>query len=74
MKKFKYKTLIIFSIIFSIFMIDNVHALSMGRVTNEGGVSVRDGAGTNNAKIASLKYNDVVPLTSTIKYTGKWMF
>ena len=55
-------------------MIDNVHALSMGRVTNEGGVSVRDGAGTNNAKIASLKYNDVVPLTSTIKYTGKWMF
>ena len=70
MKKFKYKTLIIFSIIFSIFMIDNVHALSMGRVTNEGGVSVRDGAGTNNTKIASLKYNDVVPLTSTIKYTG----
>ena len=32
-------------------MIDNVHALSMGRVTNEGGVSVRDGAGTNNTKI-----------------------
>lgn len=69
--KFKYKlfltTLIICS---SLFVFTNVEALSMGRVTNEDGVTIRSGPGTNYSKSGTLSYNDVVPLLSTSKEPG----
>lgn len=58
-------------IIFSTFLlINNVDALSMGRVTNEAGANTRTGPSTNYSKKIALKYNDVVTLTSTTKYNG----
>ena len=57
-------------ILSSFFFINNVNALSMGRVTNESGTNTRSGPSTNYSKKTSLKYNDVVTLTSTTKYKG----
>lgn len=57
-------------ILSSFFFINNVNALSMGRVTNEAGTDTRSGPSTNYSKKTSLKYNDVVTLTSTTKYKG----
>lgn len=57
-------------ILSSFFFINNVNALSMGRVTNEAGTDTRSGPSTNYSKKISLKYNDVVMLTSTTKYKG----
>ena len=57
-------------ILSSFFFINNVNALSMGRVTNESGTNTRSGPSTNYSKKTSLKYNDVVTLTSTTKSKG----
>lgn len=70
MKKINYCLIAIFMLFSSLLIIDNVNALSMGRVTNETGVNIRSGPGTSYSLKAGLKYNDVVPLISTGKYTG----
>lgn len=64
------KILLPIIILSTFFFINNVNALSMGRVTNETGVNARTGPSTNYSSKASLKYNDVVTLTSTTKYNG----
>lgn len=66
----KYKLIAMIFVFCSLFIIDNIEALSMGRVTNEAGVTVRSGPSTGYTKYAQLSYNDVVPLISTSKYTG----
>lgn len=53
--------------ILSFFYINDVEAISFGRVTNEIGVNVRSGPGSEYTKTGNLKYNDVVPLFSTTK-------
>lgn len=62
--------LLVVIILSTFFFINNVNALSMGRVTNEAGTDTRSGPSTNYSKKISLKYNDVVTLTSTTKYKG----
>ena len=65
------KFLLSFLLIVSTFLfINNVEALSMARVTNEKGTYARTGPSTNYSSKLTLKYNDVVTLTSTTKYTG----
>lgn len=54
-------------LILSFIVIDNVSALSMGRVTNYSGVTMRSGPGTNNNKITTLSYNDIAVINSTYK-------
>lgn len=56
----------IFLIIISLFIVDNVDALSMGRVTSETGTNLRRGPGANTEKLAVLKYNDVAVINSYI--------
>ncbi|MGN0993031.1 MAG: hypothetical protein ACI4PE_03840, partial [Bacilli bacterium] len=69
MKKRKFLISLIL-ILSTCFFISNANALSMGRVTNETGINTRTGPSTNYSKKLTLKYNDVVTLTSTTKYNG----
>lgn len=69
MKKTKYLRFLLL-VLGTILFINNVDALSMGRVTNESGTYARTGPSTNYSKKVTLKYNDMVTLTSTTKYTG----
>ena len=63
----KYKLIAMIFVFCSLFIIDNVNALSMGRATNKEGVSVRTGPSSSYSRTAILYYNDVVPLISTTK-------
>lgn len=61
------KILLLILLIFGCFFISasSVDALKMGRVTNQNGVNIRYGPGSNYNTAGSLSYNDIVPLISS---------
>ena len=68
----KYKKIVMFFLItISFFIGINVDALSMGRVNNQSGATVRTGPGTNYDKVSTLSYFDTVPLISSTKETSE---
>lgn len=59
--------LLTIALFISFFIGTNVDALSMARVTNTTGTYIWSGPGYNHTKKAFLYYNDIAPITSTIK-------
>ncbi len=55
---------------FSFIFIENANALEYGRVTNNTGVTLRAGPGTNYSAMGSLKYNDSVYILNSSVLKG----
>lgn len=60
------KIILVIAIVFSsIFITENVSALSIARAVNENGAAIRKSYSTTSTSLGTLKYNDVVPTYST---------